>query len=93
MLVRHVCEVCGVEAVLRPDAAFAAGWDHPPHMGAFGVVGPRLCPECPSSETAWWALVVAGRTLDQLTARQRAAVERIAGEPGSVVVDDLPGGG
>lgn len=26
---RHICEVCGTEEALTPDAVFEAGWDHP----------------------------------------------------------------
>ncbi|MGB3353729.1 MAG: hypothetical protein WBB00_13270 [Mycobacterium sp.] len=41
---RHICEVCGVEEILTPGDAFDLGWDYPPRMGQFGVVGPRCCP-------------------------------------------------
>lgn len=37
---RHICEVCGVEEILTPAEAFDLGWDYPPRMGQFGVVGP-----------------------------------------------------
>lgn len=85
----HICEVCGVEEILPPSVAFDLGWDYPPRMGQFGVVGPRCCPRCPNVRTVWWALVIDGYTEDMLTDRQRATVRRIAGEPDSVaVVDD-----
>ena len=41
---KHICEVCGVEEILTPKTGFEAGWDYPPKMGAFGIIGPRTCP-------------------------------------------------
>jgi hypothetical protein len=84
MELRHVCEVCGVEAILTPEAAFEAGWDHPPRMGTFGVISPRTCPDCPINRTIWWALAMDGYTPDMLSPQQRATVDRILGEPGSI---------
>ena len=83
---RHICEVCGVEEILTPGDAFDLGWDYPPRMGQFGVVGPRCCPRCPNVKTVWWALVIDGYTEDMLTEAQRATVRRIAGEPKSIAV-------
>jgi hypothetical protein len=57
---RHICEVCGVEEILTPGDAFDLGWDYPPRMGQFGVVGPRCCPHCPNVGTVWWALAIDG---------------------------------
>ena len=81
---RHICEVCGRDEILTPGEAFDAGWDYPPRMGIYGVVSPRVCPGCPITATAWWALTVDRTDSDALTERQRAAVERIAGEPESL---------
>jgi hypothetical protein len=81
-----VCEVCGVEAVLTPEAAFDAGWDHPPKMGVFGVISPRTCLNCPSNQTVWWALALDHYTPDALSPQQRATVDRILGEPGTIAV-------
>ncbi len=53
---KHICEVCGVEEILTPKTGFEAGWDYPPKMGAFGIIGPRTCPNCPIDETVWWAI-------------------------------------
>ena len=83
---RHICEVCGVEEILTPGDAFNLGWDYPPRMGQFGVVGPRCCPNCPNVGTVWWALAFDGYTEDMLTEAQRATVRRIAGEPQSIAV-------
>ncbi|OKH81473.1 hypothetical protein EB73_28865, partial [Mycobacterium sp. SWH-M3] len=84
---RHICEVCGAEASLTPGEAFTLGWDYPPRIGQFGVVGPRCCPGCPNVATAWWALVIDGYTEDMLTDGQRATLDRIAGEPDSIAVE------
>jgi hypothetical protein len=86
MQVRHICEVCGVEEILTPEAAYQAGWDYPPTIGTFGVIGPRTCVNCSINQTAWWAITVDGYTTDMLTSEQRAIVARILGEPDSVVV-------
>lgn len=86
MRLKHVCEVCGVEEVLTPEAGFEAGWDYPPRMGVFGVIGPRTCPNCPVDRTVWWALVAEHYTADMLTQRQLATIERICGEPETIVV-------
>jgi hypothetical protein len=85
---RHICEVCGVEEILTPSEAFDLGWDYPPRMGRFGVLGPRCCPRCPNVRTVWWALVIDGYTEDMLTEAQQQTVRRIAGEPGSIALSD-----
>lgn len=86
MLFKCICEVCGTEVVLTSDAAYEAGWDYPPRMGQFGVIGPRSCPECPINRTVWWALAMEHYTMDMLNSQQLATVERILGEPDSIAV-------
>ncbi|MCT7373126.1 MULTISPECIES: hypothetical protein [Mycolicibacterium] len=86
MILRHICEVCGTEQDLTPEAAYEAGWDYPPKMGTFGVVGPRTCPTCIVNRTVWWALVVEKYTTDMLTPQQRETVVRICGEPDSIAL-------
>ncbi|WP_036376532.1 hypothetical protein [Mycolicibacterium austroafricanum] len=88
MQLRHICEVCGTDAVLDCEAAHAAGWDYPPHMGAFTIVSARTCPNCPIQQTVWWALVIDGFTTDMLTDAQRTTVARILGEPASIAVPE-----
>lgn len=85
---RHICEVCGVEEILTEGEAFNLGWDYPPRIGRFGVVGPRCCPWCPNVETVWWAIAIDGYTEDMLTEAQHATIRRIVGEPESVAVKD-----
>lgn len=88
-LYQHICEVCGREEVLSSEEGFDAGWDYPPRMGAFGVVSPRTCPNCPITGTLWWAMVqgtIKGE--DGLSPTQVATLERILSEPGSILVQE-----
>lgn len=83
----HICEVCSRDEILTPDEAYDAGWDYPPRMGGgFGVVSPRVCPQCPMLKTAWFAMAMRCHALEDLTARQREAIERILGEPESLAL-------
>jgi hypothetical protein len=86
MQVRHICEVCGTEEILTPETAYQAGWDYPPTIGAFGIIGPRTCATCSINQTAWWAITIDGYTTDMLTLYQQATIARILAEPDSVVV-------
>lgn len=81
---RHICEVCGTEEILTAEAAYHAGWDYPPRMGAFGVIGPRTCAHCAVNQTVWWAITVEGYTTDMLTPQQKATIARILAEPTSI---------
>lgn len=85
---RHVCEVCDRTEILRPAEAFAAGWDYPPRQGTFGIVGPRTCGSCPMSETVWAALMLHGRSREDLTEKQLDVLARILAEPTSIEVDE-----
>ena len=93
MRLRHICETCGTEAILDSEAAFAAGWDYPPRMGQFGVISPRVCPNCAINRTVWWALAMEGYTADMLSPQQREVIVRIQAEPGSILVDGDGGAG
>ena len=83
----HICEVCGKQEMLTPDEAFEAGWDYPPKMGAFGVVSPRICGECSTKDTLWWALVCERKGVQDLTSRQKETLRRISQEPRSVEIN------
>lgn len=82
----HICEVCGKTEVLSSKEAFDAGWDYPGIDGIykgeiFKVLTPRTCGKCGITETAWWALSVEGKGLDELSEMQKLTVERILQEP------------
>lgn len=89
----HICESCGRDEILTPAEAYTAGWDYPPRMGQFGVISPRVCPECLMNSTAWWALMMDGYTSDMLTDRQREAIARMLAEPESLALtpDEIAG--
>jgi len=76
----HWCESCGHEELLDSRDAYRAGWDFPPHMGAWGVLSPRTCPNCSIKDTSWWAITVDHRDIDEMTAQERKAVGRILDE-------------
>ena len=89
----HICDGCGVRAVLTPDEAFDLGWDHPPRVGAFGPLTPRLCPNCDITKSVWWALMMLADGIGpMLTAQQIATIDRVAGEPETILVRDDEGG-
>ena len=81
----HICEVCGKTEILTPEEAFNDGWDYPPRMGSFGIVGPRTCGACPINLTVWWALVSEKKSVAALSQKQRETIKRIQGEPESIM--------
>ncbi|OPX16002.1 hypothetical protein [Gordonia sp. i37] len=87
MRLLHVCESCDRREILTPDQAFDMGWDYAPMVYPFGLVTPRLCPECDISKSTWWALYVDGIPQEGLTDRQHETIRRIAAEPESIMVD------
>lgn len=50
----HICEACGKREFMTAEAAYIKGWDYPPKMGKFGVIGPRTCGDCGIEKTVWW---------------------------------------
>ncbi len=50
----HYCEVCGKKEYLTAQEAFDNGWDYPPNIGEFGLLGPRTCGDCRIQDTLWW---------------------------------------
>ncbi|SIJ95037.1 hypothetical protein [Mycobacteroides abscessus] len=91
MSLRHICEVCGRDEILTPAEGYAQGWDYPPCMGQFGIVGPRTCGSCPMSETVWAALTLNGVAADDLNDAQKDVVARILAEPRSIMVEGSSG--
>ena len=81
----HICEVCGKTEIMTPEEAFNGGWDYPPRMGGFGIVGPRTCGDCPINLTVWWALVSEKKSVSELSQQQRETIKRIQGEPESII--------
>ncbi len=81
----HVCEVCDRTETLTPTEAFDNGWDYPPRMGAFGIVSPRTCGDCPITGTVWAALMLEGKSGEDLTTKQKTVLSRILGEPETIL--------
>lgn len=59
----HICEACGKKEFMTAEAAFIKGWDYPPKMGKFGVIGPRTCGDCGIEQTVWWNIVKSGEDM------------------------------
>ena len=76
------CEVCDARELTTDQHAFDAGWDYPPFIGAYGIVGPRTCGNCMMIDTVWWDIVVNKKNGDTLTEKQLATVARILAETG-----------
>lgn len=50
----HYCEVCGKKEFITAKAAFDNGWDYPPNIGVFGLLGPRTCGKCQLKDTLYF---------------------------------------
>lgn len=90
---RHICECCGKVEIITSKKAYEQGWDYPGEgaiypSSMFGVLTPRTCGNCRITETAYWAIVVEGKTTAELSENQLQAVERIMQEPDILQVDD-----
>lgn len=87
----HYCEVCGKKEFITAQEAFDSGWDYPPNMGHFGLLGPRTCGDCLLTDTLFWRvntdkkiplpIVVEGA----LTPEELVTWKRIKGEPESLL--------
>ena len=52
----HYCEVCGKKKYMTAQQAYEEGWDYPPRMGKFGLLGPRKCGNCRLTDTLFWKI-------------------------------------
>lgn len=87
----HYCEVCGKKEFITAQEAFDSGWDYPPKMGHFGLLGPRTCGGCLLKDTLFWRvntdkkiplpIVIEGA----LTSEELVTWKRIKGEPESLL--------
>jgi len=82
----HYCEVCGAKVFCTAQDAFNAGWDYPPQLGTFGLLGPRTCGECDITGTLYWkvqqqALPIVVESM--LTEEELKTWKRIKNEPES----------
>lgn len=87
----HYCECCGKKAFITAKEAFDDGWDYPPQIGKFGLLGPRTCGDCSVTNTLFWKVqqqeipIVSER---DLTAEERKTWERIKNEPESLLKNE-----
>lgn len=76
-----LCETCGKAEKLTDEQAYKSGWDYPPFLGEWGTVSPRTCPDCGVETTAWWTIVIEGKTnFDDLPEQHQKTLERIIAE-------------
>ncbi len=88
----HYCEVCGKKEFITAKEAFESGWDYPPDIGYFGLLGPRTCGKCLLKDTLYWKIQTSGRIPivcdGDLTPDELVAWNRIKGEPGSLLYEE-----
>lgn len=77
---------------ITAEDAFNSGWDYPPPMGIFGLLGPRKYGNCPIADTLWWKINAPGRfpivLEDKLTPEELITWRRIKKEPESLLRDE-----
>ncbi|MGX7031138.1 hypothetical protein [Vagococcus zengguangii] len=88
---RYICENCGkIGLYHNAEEAHEEGWDYPPKIGEYGVIGPRTCGECGIDTTLYWAIITDEiKELSQMTLKQKATFNRILHEPASIIISDL----
>lgn len=90
----HYCEVCGKKELLTAQSAFDDGWDYPPKMGSFGVLGPRTCGNCSLTDTLYWKVTAENKAAlpivsdAMLTPKERVTWARIKAEPESLLEEE-----
>lgn len=93
---KHICECCGKVEILTSKEAFEKGWDYPGEgaifpSSTFGILSPRTCGDCDIKQTAYWAVAVEGKQLDELSERQIETINRICQEPDIYKEDESDG--
>lgn len=84
----HYCEVCGAKVFCTAQDAFDAGWDYPPQLGRFGLLGPRTCGECDITSTLYWKVQQQATPIvieSTLTKEELKTWRRIKNEPESLL--------
>lgn len=88
----HYCEGCGAKAFVTAQEAFDSGWDYPPRIGRFGVLGPRTCGSCLISTTLFWKISTSRKLPivceGDLTPGELITWRRIKGEPESLLDEE-----
>lgn len=87
----HYCECCGKKAFITSKEAFDNGWDYPPRMGSFGLLGPRTCGECDITSTLYWKVQQQPLPIvveSMLTKEELKTWSRIKKEPESLLIKE-----
>ena len=84
----HYCEVCGTKIFCIAQEAFEAGWDYPPKIGTFGLLGPRTCGNCLLTDTLFFRVYQQENSIvieRNLTEKEAQTWQRIKNEPESLL--------
>ena len=88
----HYCEVCRKKEFITAKNSFDNGWDYPPNMGHFGLLGPRTCGSCLLKDTLFWKVNTSGYipivVEGELSPEELVTWRRIKAEPESLLVDE-----
>ena len=88
----HYCEVCGKKEFITDEEAFVSGWDYPPKMGLFRMLGPRTCGNCQMEDTLFWKIQTSRKlpivNEAKLNENELATWRRIKGEPESLLEEE-----
>ncbi len=88
----HYCEVCGKKEYITDKEAFDSGWDYPPKMGFFRMLGPRTCGNCQMEDTLFWKIQTSPKlpivNEAKLNENELATWRRIKGEPESLLEEE-----
>lgn len=87
----HYCEVCGTKVFCTAQEAFDAGWNYPPQIGHFKLLGPRNCGKCSIMDTLFLKVqkqkfpIVIEKTLIE---EELKTLNRIKNEPESLLEEE-----
>lgn len=87
----HYCEVCGTKVFCTAQEAYGAGWDYPPQIGSFGLLGPRTCGRCSMTDTLFFKVYQQKIPIvfeNALTEKELQTWQRIKKEPESLLDEE-----
>lgn len=87
----HYCESCGAKIYCTAQEAFDNGWDYPPRIGAFGVLGPQTCGKCTMIDTLYLKVMKQKIPIvieSNLTEKELRTWRRIKNEPESLLEEE-----
>lgn len=87
----HYCESCGTKVFCTAQEAYDEGWDYPPKIGTFGVLGPRTCGNCCMINTLYLKVMRQKIPIiikSNLTENELRTWQRIKNEPESLLEEE-----